>query len=94
MNRRSLASLLVGVIAIMAGMWAGTAYRTDWCLDSGGRWDVARRACAMATGAAPEPARVTMTSYAITAIVALLLGTMLWRLFLAVSTGKLLRPPR
>jgi hypothetical protein len=48
----------------------------------------------MATGAAPEPARVTMTSYAITAIVALLLGTMLWRLFLAVSTGKLLRPPR
>lgn len=94
MNRRALASLLVGVIAIMAGMWAGTAYRTSWCLDAGGRWDVARRACELATGAAPEPTRVALASWAITAAVALLLGTMLWRLFLAVSMGKLLRPPR
>lgn len=78
MTRRSLIAMLIGILASIAGLLAATRLRADRCLDGGGQWDDARRACRAA--AVPETAGQLASAYAVGALVALVAGFMLWRL--------------
>lgn len=76
MNRRSLIQLLIGIIATMAGLAALNAVRQDRCLDAGGQWTAATRACVGPDG----PLSVARGSDVIVAIaIGVLLAFMLYR---------------
>jgi hypothetical protein len=92
-NRRSLISLLIGVLASIVGLLAAVRIRSNRCSGMGGRWDDAKRLCVVPDGTAGESATQVMTSYLLGAVVALVAGFMLWRVMLFV-TGRGPRPGR
>jgi hypothetical protein len=76
---RQLAPVLIGVIASVSAHWTATALRANACLDAGGRWDAAARACeAAAGGVAPDPG---MRPYLIGGAVGVALLVVLWRTY-------------
>ncbi len=76
MNRRSLIQILIGVIASLAALTIVTAVREDRCLDAGGKWIAATRACVGPEGPLP----VSRASDVILAIViGVVLAFMLYR---------------
>jgi hypothetical protein len=83
-----MASLLVGVLAGVAGLWAATRLRQDRCLDARGSWDATRRACAMPDGVASDSTLAALRDYGIGVLVALVVGFVLWRVYLAASGGR------
>ena len=85
---RQLAPALIGVIASVSGLWTAQCSRVDDCLDAGGRWNAAARACegAGASAAAGPGAR----PYLFGAAVAVVLLVVLWRTY----TFVLLRAAR
>jgi hypothetical protein len=85
MNRQSLASALVGIISIMAGLWVATQLRIERCIDAGGRWDVVRRACALPEGTPSNITMLTGVPYAIGAAVTLAFAFLLLRMWLAIQ---------
>ena len=87
MNRRSLILLLIGVIASLAGMLAATRIRTGRCAALGGRWSDVERACQVAAGAPGESAGQITSAYLLGLVIAVVVGFMLWRMFLFV-TGR------
>lgn len=85
MNRQSLASLIVGIISIMAGLWVATQLRIDRCIDAGGRWDVVRRACTLPEGTPPSMMALTVVPFAVGAVVTLAFAFMLLRMWMAIQ---------
>jgi len=75
-TRRSLALLLVGLGAMLIGLSAATAVMRDACLDAGGRW-LETRTCEAATTPLPAPGR----AYLIGAVVGIVAGVVLWRIY-------------
>ncbi len=76
MNRRSLIQILIGVIASLAALTVVTAVREDRCLDAGGKWVAATRACVGPDGPLP----VSRGSDVILAIaIGLVIAFMLYR---------------
>lgn len=90
MNRQSLASLLVGIFSVVAGLWVATQLRIQRCLDADGRWDAARRACALPEGAETGTLSLLVIPYALGALVTLVSAVVLLRLWTAMSMR---RPP-
>lgn len=92
MNRRSLITMLIGVLASIAGLLAATRLRAGRCLERGGQWDDARRACRVAAGVAPETTAQVASAYLVGLLVAVVAGFMLWRLYrLAIGEGPAAR---
>lgn len=88
MTRRSIIAMLIGVIASLVGLLVATRVRGDRCLARGGTWDDARRTCRVAGGAAGETIAQVATGFLAGALVALVAGFMLWRLYLfAIGRG-------
>ena len=76
--RRQLVLLVVGITAAIVALIAATALRQDACLDAGGRWLLDTETCELA-GAMPRGA--TVRAYLLGALVGLLAGAMLWRVY-------------
>jgi hypothetical protein len=85
-NRRSLISLLIGVLASIVGMLAAVRIRSNRCAGMGGTWNDAQRVCAV-PGGNGETAIQVVTAYLLGVVVALVAGFMLWRVMLFV-TGR------
>lgn len=84
-NRQSLASLLIGIISIMAGLWVGTQLRIDRCMDAGGRWDVARRLCVLPDGNDATIMQLTGVPYLIGGAVTVAFAAGLLRMWMAIQ---------
>ena len=77
--RRALAALLAGTAGSLLALTTVAWVRRDACLDSGGRWLAAARACEWpAGGAADDP---TLRAYLVGVLVGLAAAGLLWRTF-------------
>lgn len=95
MNRRSIASLLVGVLAAVAGFASAAWLRQRSCLANDGRWDAAARACLSSAGSpSPESVGDLARAYFLGAVIALMLAVMLWRVYLFATGAHSPRRPR
>lgn len=82
MTRQSVLLLLVGTLSALSGLGAATWVQRDRCVDAGGHWDMARRACELPAG--------VETGWSLAAVatgiaVAVLVGVMLFRAMLFVT---------
>lgn len=83
MNRRSIAVLMIGMIATIAG-FATTGYvRQKECAGDGGRWHPETRLCELPSG--DMVGNISVSNVIAGVVVALLLGFMLFRAFLFTS---------
>lgn len=94
LDRRSLASLLIGIIAALGGLWTAAFLRSDRCLDAGGRWTPGRNVCDLPPGVTPETAWQVTSSYLAGGIVAVAIALLLWRVFSFASGARAASPPR
>jgi hypothetical protein len=78
-TRRSLAAAVCGVAAALVALYAAAWLSQDACLDAGGRWLAAARACALPAGAAPPGAPVR--AYALGALAGVATAVVLWRTY-------------
>lgn len=85
MNRTSLASLLIGILAALTGFWSYSLLRKRQCTDVGGVWDTVLRACQVPAGTDPSAAAPTAMTYVMPIVVGAALAFMLTRVFLALS---------
>ena len=76
--RHRLALLLVGVATALVGLSVATWVRQDDCLDAGGRWNAAARACEPAAGAAAAP---SWRAFAFGIAAGLVVAIVLWRTY-------------
>jgi hypothetical protein len=81
--------LLIGVISALSGLAAATYLQQDRCLDAGGRWNTAARACDLASGATMGWSVIAIVAGL---VVAVAVGVILFRAMLFV-TGRA-GPPR
>lgn len=81
--------LLIGIISALSGMAAATYLQQDRCVDAGGRWNTAARACELATGTTTGWSFIAILTGLVVAVAA---GVILFRAMLFV-TGRA-RPPR
>lgn len=95
MNRRSLASLLIGILAAVAGLSAAGWLRQRRCIADGGRWDAAARLCFDSAGLpSSESTGDLVRVYFLAALVAVMLAVMLWRIYLFATGARAPRRPR
>lgn len=87
-RRRSLASLLIGILAALGGLWVATYLRSDRCLDAGGRWTPGVNVCQLPAGVTPESIGQLISAYLVGAVVALAIGFVLWRVFAWASGAR------
>lgn len=80
-TRRSLATLVIGVIAALGGMTLATAMRRRRCMELGGAWDGAVNACVDADGAIAAGIADHLIFWGTALVTAAIIGFMLWRLF-------------
>jgi len=90
-NRRSLASLLVGVIAALGGMWTAAYLRGHRCLEAGGRWTPGVNRCELPAGVTPETTRQLFSAYLLGLLVAIAIAVVLWRIFAYASGARAAR---
>ena len=83
--RRQLVLVVVGITATIVALVASTYLRQGACQDAGGQWIVPSETCALPPGIA-EPSSVR--SYLLGALIGLLAGTMLWRVYTFASRGR------
>lgn len=89
LNRSSLASLLVGVIAALVGFYLLDMLRRNSCVDNGGSWDAVGRACTLPPTVPAGAADVGLGTYALVVLAAAFLAFMLTRLYnLAAARGR------
>jgi hypothetical protein len=81
MDRRSLASLLVGVLATLSGFYAYGALRGAKCRNAGGVWDVARRSCTLPSGTSADAAATGVGTILMAILVGLAVAFMLTRIY-------------
>ena len=93
-RRRSIASLLIGILAALGGLWVATFLRSDRCLDAGGRWTPGANLCELPPGVTPESIRQLISAYLVGAVVALAIGFVLWRIFAWASGARAANAPR
>jgi hypothetical protein len=93
-TKRSLATMLTGLIATLAALLIAELLRQRACAGGGGRWDVAARGCVLPAGVQPSLLG-GMGAYVVAAVVGVLLAVMLWRTytFFATGGGGRRRPP-
>lgn len=89
MNRRSIIILLIGVIAALAGSLAAAFLKQNRCASNGGQWQADTQLCRLPTGETVSTA--AMTDALVGIFVAVVLGFMLFRIFLFAS-GRMSRP--
>lgn len=89
MNRRSLIVVLIGMIAGIAGFATIALLRQNRCKDMGGNWSAQARSCQLADGLAGNVSNPS--DLLAGAVVAVVLGFMLFRMFL-YATGRAARP--
>ena len=83
--RRQIVLIVVGITAAIVALVAATYLRQGACQDAGGQWIVPTETCALPPGtAAPSPLR----SYLLGAVIGLLAGGMLWRVYTFASRGR------
>lgn len=87
-NRRSLASLLIGIIAALGGMWTAAYLRGDRCLDAGGRWTPGANRCELPAGVTPETTWQLLSAYLLGFLVAVAIAVVLWRIFAFASGAR------
>jgi hypothetical protein len=93
-TKRSLATMLTGLIATLAALLVAEVLRQRGCTGAGGRWDAAARGCVLPSGAT-LPWLGGVGAWMVAAVVGLLLAVMLWRTytFFATGGGGRRRPP-
>lgn len=74
--------LLVGTLSALSGLAAATWVQRGRCVDAGGRWDMAKRACELPAGV---ESGWSLAAVATGVVIALLLGVMLFRAVLFVT---------
>ena len=85
MNRQSLIQLLIGIIAALTTLAALNAVRQDRCLDAGGQWVAATRACIGPEG----PLQVARGSdFVVAVVIGILLAFMLHRASTFARRGR------
>lgn len=85
-TRRNLATVLVGVAGSLVALAVITYLKQDACLDAGGRWDAATRACVLPGG---SPRAATSAWSYLTGIVAgVVVAIVLWRAFTFFATRR------
>ena len=83
--RRQVVLVVVGVTASIVALVASTYLRQGACQDAGGQWVVSTETCTLPLGVAvPSPIR----AYLLGAVIGLLAGTMLWRVYTFASQGR------
>ena len=87
-NRRSLASLLIGVIAALGGMWTAAYLRGHRCVGAGGRWTPGANRCELPAGVTPETTWQLFSSYLLGLLVAIAIAVVLWRIFAFASGAR------
>ncbi|NUO64645.1 MAG: hypothetical protein HOQ11_04990 [Gemmatimonadaceae bacterium] len=87
-RRRSLASLLIGVIAALGGMWVATWVRSGRCLDAGGRWTPGVNRCELPAGVTPESLAQLVSAYLLGLLAAVAIAFLLWRVFAYASGAR------
>ncbi|HEX6533443.1 MAG TPA: hypothetical protein VF041_02530 [Gemmatimonadaceae bacterium] len=78
-TRRRLAALLAGIAGAYVALSVASWLRQDACLDAGGRWLAAARACELPGGAPPLPP--PLRAYIVGAVVGIVVAVVLWRTF-------------
>ena len=93
-TKRSLATMLTGLIATLGALLVAEVLRQRACTDAGGRWDTAARGCVLPSGVQPSWLGGT-GAYVVAAVGGVLLAVMLWRTytFFATGAGGRRRPP-
>ena len=89
---RSLATMLTGLIAMLAALMLADVVRQRSCAGAGGRWDATARSCAMASGT-ELPLLAGSGAYLVAVPAAVLLGVFLWRAYTFFATGGGRRRP-
>jgi hypothetical protein len=88
-TRRSLVTMLIGIMAALLGLLATTWLREDACLDAGGRW-LATRTCELPPGAEMPS---SLRFYFIGVVVGLVTALLLWRTYTFITTrARVARP--
>ena len=82
--RRQLVLLVIGVTGAIVALVAATYLRQDACLDAGGTWAGESETCRLAGGGG-LPQGSTVRAYLLGALIGLLAGTMLWRVYTFVA---------
>lgn len=85
MDRRSLITILVGVLATLSGFATTAMLRQTRCADAGGQWRAAAKQCVLPSGGLVPVDRATDMLWGIG--LALALGFMLFRIVL-FATGR------
>jgi hypothetical protein len=85
-TKRSLATMLTGLIATLAALLVAQVLRQRACTGATGRWDAAARSCVLPSGATPSWLGGT-GAYVVAAVAGVLLAVMLWRTYTFFATG-------
>lgn len=85
MNRSSIASLLIGILAALTGFWAYDLLRKRQCTDVGAAWDTARRACQVPAGMDPSAVAPGASTYILPILLGIALAFTLSRVYLVMS---------
>jgi hypothetical protein len=82
-TRRRIAALLAGMAGAFIALSVSVWLRQDACLDAGGRWIAAARACDLPTGAPSlsSPARF----YMVGAVAGVVVAAVLWRTYTFIA---------
>ena len=89
---RSLATMLTGLIAMLAALMLADVVRQRSCTGAGGTWDAAGRSCSVAAGA-ELPLLAGAGAYLVAVPAAVLLALFLWRAYTFFATGAGRRRP-
>jgi len=91
-TKRSLATLLTGLIATLAALLLAEVVRQRACVRAGGVWDAAARRCSPPTGT-ELPLLAGAGAYLVAVPAAVLLAVFLWRIYTFFATGAGRRRP-
>lgn len=85
MNRSSIVSLLIGILAALTGFWAYDLLRKRSCTDVGAAWDAARRACVVPAGVDPGTVAPGIMTYVLPIVLGIGVAFTLTRIYMVMS---------
>jgi hypothetical protein len=92
-TKRSLATMLTGLIATLAALLLAEIVRQRACTGATGTWNGAARSCSMPTDAPVPPLLAGSGAYLVAIPAAVLLGVVLWRTYTFFASGAGRRRP-
>jgi hypothetical protein len=85
-TKRSLATMLTGLIATLAALLLAEVVRQRACAGAGGTWEGVERSCAVPAGGS-VPLLAGAGAYLVAVPAAVLLAVFLWRTYTFFATG-------